>query len=146
MSASRVSLRSVFLLALVFQARAFTPGPASTSTATGRSPRRLPAAASMASAAPSPSAATTALQMAEGPFQSTDGNAEGQIILAVVLLLNVWIFSIPPEFRRAKICPEEISVQSGGKCVTPESWRDGIADYYRNGGGISFDFSIEGKE
>jgi hypothetical protein len=30
--------------------------------------------------------------------------------------------------------------------MTSEMWWGGIAEYYRTGGGVQFDFSIEGKE
>lgn len=74
------------------------------------------------------------------------GIDRGLYLIAIVLLFNVWIFSIPPEFRRAKICSEEQVIQfpeSG--CMTGAKWASGIKDYYANGGGISFDFSIDPK-
>jgi hypothetical protein len=66
--------------------------------------------------------------------------------MALVLLANVWVFSIPPEFRRAYICPNpscEANRVACKNCVTLEEWTNGIQDYYRNGGGIQFDFSID---
>ena len=36
-------------------------------------------------------------------------------------------------------CPEE-QTQT---CVTPSAWVAGITEYYRNGGGIKWDFSID---
>eukprot|EP00523_Entomoneis_sp_CCMP467_P003224 CAMPEP_0168742710 /NCGR_PEP_ID=MMETSP0724-20121128/13177_1 /TAXON_ID=265536 /ORGANISM="Amphiprora sp., Strain CCMP467" /LENGTH=198 /DNA_ID=CAMNT_0008790269 /DNA_START=155 /DNA_END=751 /DNA_ORIENTATION=- len=91
-----------------------------------------------------------------------DGSGRGAILLGIVLLLNVWLFSLPPSFRRQDLCrPEEYDVQqqqvlalaqqggySGGgaplfeyPCVTP--WRRSIVDYYQSGGGVVFDLSID---
>lgn len=44
---------------------------------------------------------TTALADAN---KSVDGTGRGNVILALVGLIAIWIFSIPPEFRRAHIC------------------------------------------
>jgi hypothetical protein len=30
--------------------------------------------------------------------------------------------------------------------MTAKEWASGVAEYYANGGGIKFDFSIEGNE
>jgi hypothetical protein len=27
--------------------------------------------------------------------------------------------------------------------MTPEEWRTGIMEYYKNGGGVKFDFSVD---
>ena len=62
-------------------------------------------------------------------------------------MLNVWIFSIPPEFRRARFCTEEdVRLHPEKNCQTFDMWRKGVAEYYANGGGVEFDFSIEGRE
>ena len=74
------------------------------------------------------------------------GLKEGSIIMILVLILNVWIFSIPPEYRRARICSEEDArLYPERKCTTIQEWTKGISDYYANGGGVEFDFSIEGR-
>jgi hypothetical protein len=74
------------------------------------------------------------------------GNRGISLFLAV-LLFNVWLFSIPPEFRRAKNCSaEQVRLNPDSKCMTSEMWWGGIAEYYRTGGSVQFDFSIEGKE
>ena len=81
--------------------------------------------------------------------RDVDGFSDGLVIMGIVLALNVWIFSIPPEFRRAKVCPDLPTTQSlinSGQCITADAWKDGIAEYYKNGGGVHFDFSIEGRE
>jgi hypothetical protein len=77
-----------------------------------------------------------------------DGTGRGAILLGVVLAACVWIFSIPPEFRRAYLCGTERCVQDRqaylcNDCMTPEEWRTGIMEYYKNGGGVKFDFSVD---
>lgn len=72
------------------------------------------------------------------------GIQRGLYLMGIVFFINVWIFSIPPEFRRAKICSEEqVRLFPDSGCVTADKWVDGIKEYYANGGGINFDFSIE---
>jgi len=72
------------------------------------------------------------------------GLKRGNIIFPIIFLLNVWAFSIPVEYRRARICSEEqVRDNPGSKCMTTETWRKGVADYYANGGGIKFDFSVD---
>ena len=80
----------------------------------------------------------------DGRTNDIIGIRRGFYLMGVVLLLNVWIFSIPPEFRRAKICTEEqvIMFPKSG-CMTGKMWADGVSAYYSNGGGISFDFTID---
>lgn len=65
----------------------------------------------------------------------------GAVLLGLVLLVNVWLFSIPPEFRRAEICLRE----SASDCVKLQDWASQIKAYYDAGGGVVFDFSIERK-
>jgi hypothetical protein len=77
-----------------------------------------------------------------------DGTNRGAIILGVVLLACVWIFSIPPEFRRAYLCGSERCIEDRqaylcNDCMTTDEWRTGIINYYKSGGGIKFDFSID---
>jgi len=75
------------------------------------------------------------------------GLKEGKYLLIFAFLVNVWLFSIPPEYRRARFCNEEdVRLHPEKNCITFDAWRQGIADYYAGGGGVSFDFSIEGKE
>jgi len=74
------------------------------------------------------------------------GIDRGMYLWAIVIALNLWFFSIPVEFRRTRICSEADTIAYPTKCMTSEQFRTGIADYYKNGGGIKFDFSIEGKE
>lgn len=76
---------------------------------------------------------------------SVYGQGRGSVLLGVVLLLNVWIFSIPPYFRRVHWCATPTCIENHvacDNCVTVSEWTAGIAEYYRNGGGIEFDFTI----
>ena len=92
---------------------------------------------------------TTALHMNFSPPPEGDygGLGRGKILLAIVMLANIWAFTIPPEFRRARLCNEEdVKLYPERNCTTFKAWRKGVAEYYANGGGINFDFSVEGKE
>ena len=74
-------------------------------------------------------------------------SGRGVALFLFVFVVNVWLFSIPPEFRRAKNCTaEQVLLYPDSNCMTTEMWWGGVLDYYRNGGGIKFDFSIEGRE
>lgn len=87
---------------------------------------------------------TSSLGMAQSDI---DGTKTGSYFMAVVLLANVWLFSIPTEFRRAHIYPEgNAGLYTDAKAMTAKEWASGVAEYYANGGGIKFDFSIEGNE
>lgn len=61
------------------------------------------------------------------------GLGRGTVLLAVVLLVNVWFFSIPPEFRRTRICEEMDALAYPDKCMTTTQFTEGIANYYKNG-------------
>lgn len=63
--------------------------------------------------------------------------------MVAVMILNVWLFSIPPDLRRQEICLERRT--STLDCSTLGEWIGQVEEYYQNGGGINFDFSIEGK-
>ena len=74
-----------------------------------------------------------------------DGTGRGLALFSLVFAVCVWSFSIPPEFRRAHFCMAEKCVQNRAMCydcVTFDEWKDGVAQYYRNGGGIQFDFTV----
>lgn len=94
---------------------------------------------------------TSALAAGEGPKFGEPGYEgdptglkRGAILLPIVLLVNVWMFSIPVEYRRARICSEQqVRENPNSKCMTADSWKQGVADYYANGGGIKFDFSVD---
>mmetsp|Transcript_20847 Transcript_20847/g.31335 ORF Transcript_20847/g.31335 Transcript_20847/m.31335 type:complete len:185 (-) Transcript_20847:188-742(-) len=89
---------------------------------------------------------TTSLQMSGGsnPDVDTDGIGAGKYLLFLVMLVNVWAFSIPVEFRRAQFCTEEqVRLNPDSHCITFENWKSGIIDHYANGGGVDFDFTVE---
>lgn len=74
-----------------------------------------------------------------------DGTTRGLVLFSLVLAVCVWLFSIPTEFRRAHFCMVEKCVQNRAKCydcVTFSEWKDGVTQYYNNGGGIQFDFTV----
>lgn len=76
-----------------------------------------------------------------------DGSVGGTYFLAAVLLANVWLFTIPTEFRRAHLYPEgNAGLYSDPKGMTAKDWAAGVAQYYAKGGGINFDFTVEGRE
>jgi hypothetical protein len=80
------------------------------------------------------------------PSANIDGVAQGQVILGVALLVCVWFFTVPPSFRRAKICVSDTSqvcVEGSCNCVLFQDWSNDIVEYYKNGGGIQWDFSID---
>lgn len=71
-----------------------------------------------------------------------DGIGRGIYLQLVVFGLCAWLFTIPPEFRRAYFCAEGQD-SATSECVTTDEWFQGISDYYKNGGGIQWDFSID---
>mmetsp|Transcript_28870 Transcript_28870/g.42435 ORF Transcript_28870/g.42435 Transcript_28870/m.42435 type:complete len:165 (-) Transcript_28870:268-762(-) len=95
---------------------------------------------------PTDTTTTTSLQMSGGsnPDVDTDGIGAGKYLLFLVMLVNVWAFSIPVEFRRAQFCTEEqVRLNPDSHCITFENWKSGIIDHYANGGGVDFDFTVE---
>jgi hypothetical protein len=72
------------------------------------------------------------------------GLRRGVVLLPLAVLVAVWLFTIPVEFRRAQFCSEEqVRLNPNSKCITPDNWVKGIQDYYQQGGGIDFDFTID---
>ena len=76
-----------------------------------------------------------------------DGTGRGSYLLTLVMLYVVWSFSIPVEFRRAHwcfstTCEHNRSIPLCHNCVTVGEWTGAIVEYYRNGGGIQWDFSV----
>lgn len=89
---------------------------------------------------------TTTRTQLFGAKMKMDGAGRGVYLMAIVLAINIWLFSIPPSFRRAKICvgdPAETPQVAVGDCVTSDQWIADVKDYYKNGGGIQWDFSID---
>jgi hypothetical protein len=80
------------------------------------------------------------------PSANIDGAAQGQVILGVALLVCVWFFTVPPSFRRAKICisdTSQVCVEKSCNCVLFQDWSNNVVEYYKNGGGIQWDFSVD---
>ena len=83
-------------------------------------------------------------------LQSTKNKADplglkrGSVVLVIAVIYNIWLFSIPPEYRRAKTCSaEQVQAKLNCHCITNEDWWSGVKEYYRDGGGVHFDLSIE---
>jgi hypothetical protein len=54
-------------------------------------------------------------------------------LLIPCIIINIWFFTIPVEFRRTRICDAEESRLSPDRCMTTEQFQTGISDYYRKG-------------
>ena len=67
---------------------------------------------------------------------------EGKTLLILGFLLSVWFFTVPPEFRRSRLCTEAETAQNPDVCMTCEQFVGKVVDYYANGGGIQWDFSV----
>ena len=73
----------------------------------------------------------------------------GSIVLSVLLLVIVWVFTLPPEFRRADIC-EETDLRTG--CTTASRLVQQVATHYQQCGRgedsapcVRLDLSIDPK-
>jgi hypothetical protein len=82
------------------------------------------------------------LRSSEDDNAAVDGTGRGLVVMAISLFACVWIFSIPPEFRRAHICTSD-RPSAASTCVPLGAWVDDVANYYRGGGGVHFDFTID---
>jgi hypothetical protein len=73
-----------------------------------------------------------------------DGLKNAPFILLGAVVLGIWLFSVPSDYRRARLCSEQQVIDNpGSRCMTFETWSNGIVDYYKNGGGVNFDFTVE---
>lgn len=97
----------------------------------------------------SASSSSTQLMERKEPYKSgkaVDGTGRGAIIQIFAVGICVWLFTVPPEFRRTYFCPAEMYCQEEGKCTRPcttySEFFKKVGDYYRGGGGIQWDFSI----
>lgn len=104
-----------------------------------------------------PSSPCCALFFSKNKFQEQDSNyrnsvygvnpERGPLLLGIVMLFCIWQFTIPVEFRRARFCSEQQVLQfPNSKCITVDNWIKNIQEYYQNGGGIQWDFSLEENE
>jgi hypothetical protein len=77
--------------------------------------------------------------------QDVDGTDRGISLQILAIFVCLWLFSIPPEFRRSHFCFTDLCVAHRSRCydcVTVSEWTNKVKEYYQNGGGIQFDFSI----
>jgi len=84
----------------------------------------------------------------ERPQFFEESEQRGGVILGFVFLVCVWSFSIPVELRRDHFCFTEKCATNRSRCydcVTVKEWSGKVKDYYANGGGVQFDFSVEEK-
>jgi hypothetical protein len=82
-----------------------------------------------------------------------DGRSVGFVLLGMSLLLSAWLFTIPPSFRRAYLCPSDYFANSNdgfaqqqeqrADCVPWGVWWSDVIEYYKNGGGVQWDFSVD---
>lgn len=78
-----------------------------------------------------------------------ESESRGNILLGFALAVCIWAFSIPPELRREHFCFTDKCVENRSycyDCVTFGEWYGQVKEYYANGGGVHFDFSIEKKD
>ncbi len=127
-----------------------------TSSIHTRSTRQNQSSASKSTPAPTHisrtnNADTTRLYNSQGdqrPDFQKESEQRGLVILGFAFLLCVWSFSIPPEFRREHWCFTDNCVENRSTCydcVTVSEFYNQIKDYYAGGGGVNFDFSVEGR-
>lgn len=80
-----------------------------------------------------------------------ESEKRGNYLFGFVLLVVVWSFTIPPELRRTHFCfSRTCRLDNTGKlcydCTSFGEWATKVSNYYKGGGGINFDFSIEEKD
>jgi len=68
-----------------------------------------------------------------GEVNKLIGIDRGYFLFVPLLFVLIWSFTIPVEFRRARICNEEDSRKYPTKCMTSDQFKRGISDYYKNG-------------
>jgi len=67
----------------------------------------------------------------------------GKVLFGASLLLCLWFFTVPPdEFRRVRICGEAQAAANPVACKTLPQFAKDAFDYYANGGGVRWDFSV----
>lgn len=82
------------------------------------------------------------------PDFQVESEKRGAVILTIAMFLCLWSFSIPVELRREHWCFSdrcEANRSRCNDCVTFKEWFGKVNEYYANGGGVHFDFSIEEK-
>ena len=81
----------------------------------------------------------------DGSNIDVDGMETAPFLFSFILLLCIWNFTIPTEFRRARICSaQQVIDYPNSNCKTWSQYVSGIQNYYSNGGTLfKFDFSID---
>jgi hypothetical protein len=80
--------------------------------------------------------------------QADASEKRGLVLFAIATIVAVWLFTIPVEIRRAHIGTADVCVQNRAYCYdckTLQELKGAVLEYYANGGGIKFDFSVEPK-
>jgi hypothetical protein len=67
---------------------------------------------------------------------------EGKTLLFLGFFLSAWFFTVPTEFRHARICDERETAANPEVCTTPGMFGSKVVDYYKGGGGIKWDFTV----
>lgn len=82
--------------------------------------------------------------------------ARGKVVQIVVVAAIFWLFTLPPDIRRTKLCQPERGTGSAemtyirdGQCRTGDELRERIIQHYQTCGGpsgvpcVQFDFTID---
>jgi hypothetical protein len=69
----------------------------------------------------------------ESKVNSALGLGRGVVLLTIALLINIWFFTIPTEFRRTRLCSEIDTKVYPELCMTPQMFVNGISEYYKSG-------------
>ncbi|KAJ1624758.1 hypothetical protein T492DRAFT_1044961 [Pavlovales sp. CCMP2436] len=101
------------------------------------------------------------LRMAGGPGPDRPFNENpalvqsqknGAVLFVLVLIFNLWFFTVPPEIRRTHVCASdqfETAARYHIDCVSEDAWRQLVKDHYATCKGLNecvhFDFSIDPK-
>ena len=87
----------------------------------------------------------TQLQKTQSDLDDLQGQKPGLVILTMVMAFTIWGFTIPPEIRRAHVCTDDRCLADRSRCYdckTIGELSQQVKDYYDNGGGIKWDFSV----
>ena len=77
----------------------------------------------------------------------TDGTNVAPFLLVAAFAVCVWLFTIPVDLRRAKICTaQQVIDNPDSRCVTWDNWTQSVSEYYKSGGGVQFDFSVDKED
>jgi len=144
------ALKWLIAFSWIFQRiHAFAANPPSLTSQATTSPHQVPTPPFRVCMAPNEKRTSSQLRSKSQNDNQDDplGITRGTLVFVLAFLVNLWLFSIPPELRRARNCNEEqVRMYPDSKCMTGKMWWGAVQDYYRQGGGIHFDFSIEGKQ